>query len=187
MKKTNYSGFGGWIKYVRDYKSNKENLEIIENESIEANRQVKKLGKKLNNEVINKTLLEQEKDNLIALLHKRIDVLSNEFTKMKKRNNELRNTIAILYKQNEDLEIRAEKVELLRRKTAGQVGGLKATITKYEKKIYKLEQESERANQKIHWLKTNQKAPTKEEIIAYEKCMKEVEKRQKNGRSNNNI
>ena len=67
-----------------------------------------------------------------------------------------------------------------RRKAAGQVGGLKATITKLTKEL-------ERANQKINWLKTNQKAPTKEEIIAYETRMKEVEKRIKDGRSNNDI
>ena len=179
MKKSNYDGVSGWIRYLRDYKSNKQNIEIIENESVEADRKVRKLGKKLNNQVINNTLLEQEKDNLMELLNKRIDVLGNELTNTKKRNNELRNTIAILYRQNEDYEKQLEKTELLRRKVAGKVGGLKATITKHENKIAKLEKDLERANQKITWLKTNQKAPTKEEIIAYETRQREVEKRQK--------
>ena len=52
---------------------------------------------------------------------------------------------------------------------------------------FELKQDLERANQKIKWLKTNQKAPSKEEIIAYETRQREVEKRQKNGKSNNNI
>lgn len=173
MKKTNYDGVSGWIRYLRDWKSNKENLEIIECESLEAKRKVRKLGRKLNNEVLNNTLLEQEKETLNILLNKRIEVLTNELTKTKKRNNELRNTIAILYDQNVDYEKKLEKKEQQRRKSAGAIGGLKA-------KLNELTIELEKANHKIHWLKTNQKAPTKEEIIAYETQMKEVEKRFKN-------
>ena len=67
---------------------------------------------------------------------------------------------------------KVDEKELLRRKTAGQVDGLKAKISVLKKDLA-------RANQKINWLSNNQKAPTKEEILAYELQMKEVEKKLK--------
>ena len=175
LKKT-YREFVGWVRYVRDYKDNKDNDSIYDNNIVAKQKEIEKLKKS----VKDRDYVAQTKDELIALLEKRISVLGNELTNTKKRNNELRNTISILYKQNEDLEIKVEKVELLRRKKAGAIGG-------YTKEVNRLRQELERANQKIHWLKTNQKAPTKEEIIAYETRMREQEKRNKHGRSNNNI
>ena len=180
MSKNNYEGFSGWVKYVRDYKENIENDSIYEGTIKALQDEKERLTKKVNEEMLNKKFIEQEKDNLISRLNTRIDVLGNNLTKSNKRNDELRNTIAILYEQNEDLEAKLNETEKARRKTAGKVGGLKATITKLEK-------EMERKEQKIHWLKTNQKAPTKEEIIAYETRMREVEKRNKHGRTNNNI
>lgn len=160
------NGVGDWLNYVRNYKESKDNEDITDGTIVELNKKISKLKK----EIKNRTEIAETKDSLIQLLEKRIQALGNELSSTKKRNNELRNTIAILYKQNEDLEIEVNNRELLRRKAAGKVGGLKATITKYEKEL-------ERKENKIHWLKTNQKAPSKEEIIAYETRMKEVEKR----------
>ena len=180
MKKSNYDGVIGWLKYLIDYPYNKIDLELLDGERKESQKEKQKLNEKINNEVINRRLIEQEKDNLIEKLDKRTSVLGSELSNTKKRNNELRKTISILYRQNQELQNKVVEKELLRRKKAGAIGGLKATITKHENKIAKLEQELERANQKINWLKTNQKAPTKEEILAYEMRMKEVEKRIKN-------
>lgn len=171
--------FKTWVNYIRDYSYNKIDLELLDGERKENQKERQRLIKKINNEVINKKLIEQEKDDLIAKIIKRNDILGTELSNTKKRNNELRNTISMLYRQNQDLQSKVDEKELLRRKKAGAIGGLKATITKHENKIAKLEKELERANQKITWLKNNQKAPTKEEILAYEMRMKEVEKRQK--------
>ena len=171
-----YREFVSWVKYVREYKDNKDNDSIYDQNIVAKQKEIEKLKKS----VKDKEYVAKTKDELIALLEKRVGVLGGELTNTKKRNNELRNTISILYRQNEDLQIEVEKKELLRRKKAGQIGG-------YTKEINKLKQELEKANHKINWLKTNQKAPTKEEIIAYETRMKEVEKRLKDGRSDNNI
>ena len=172
MRKNNYDGVFGWLRYIIDYPYNKIDLELLEGEIKEKQEEKKRMNKRLNDEVINRKLIEQEKDNLIATLNKRIDVMGTDLSNTKKRNNELRNTIAILYKQNEDLEVKLNEKEKARRKNAGAIGGLKA-------KINELKQDLEKANHKVIWLKTNQKAPSKEEIIAYETRMKEVEKRQK--------
>ena len=167
LKKT-YREFVSWVKYVREFKDNKDNDLIYDQNIVAKQKEIDELK----NSIENREYIAKSKDELIALQEKRIGVLTSELSSTKKRNNELRNTISTLYRQNEDLLIEVEKKELLRRKKAGQIGG-------YTKEINKLRQELERANQKIHWLKINQKAPTKEEILAYEMRMKEVEKRQK--------
>ena len=98
--------------------------------------------------------------------------MGNKISNYAKRNDELRSIIEIQYKENEKLKQKLEQKELSRRRNAGAIGGLKA-------KINELTKDLERANQKITWLKNNQKAPTKEEIMAYENQMKEVERRLK--------
>lgn len=148
---SNYDGFRGWLNYIRDYKDNK-NL----------------LGENLKEKELQDRII----DNLLVLRNQRIDVLTQEITDLRKRNDELRRNQNTTMKENEKLQEKVKEKELARRKNAGAIGGLKA-------KINELTKDLERANQKITWLKTNQKAPTKEEIIAYETRMKEVEKRQK--------
>lgn len=161
--KSNYDGFRGWLNYIRDYKDNKDllgdNLDYLkENE--------------LQNKIDKLTTNSKEKDNLLALRNQRIDVLTQEITDFKKRNDELRRNLNTTMKENEKLQEKVEEKEKARRKNAGAIGGLKA-------KINELTKDLEKAEHKITWLKTNQKAPSKEEIIAYETRMKEVEKRQK--------
>ena len=167
IKMSNYDGFRGWLNYIRDYKDNKdlsgENLKEKElNEKIE----------KLKKELKDREYIATEKDNLIALKDKRIEAMGNKISNYAKRNDELRSVVETQYKENEKLQEKVKEKELARRKNAGAIGGLKAENNK-------LKQDLERANQKITWLKTNQKAPTKEEIIAYETRQREVEKRQK--------
>ena len=162
--KNNYSGFKGWIKYVKDYKSNIENshqyADYIDEKS--------KLQEKLNQTILEKNMYEAEIIELnTKLRNRKIDNIRNNAI-IHKLNEEIR-TLTI---RNQDLASKVIEKELLRRKTAGKVGGLKAKTSVLKKDLA-------RANQKINWLSNNQKAPTKEEILAYELQMKEVEKKLK--------
>jgi len=152
--KNDYKGIKGLIKYIRDYKDNIKNAHQY-NEYIDEKI---KLQEQLNQLIFEKNMLEAE---LCEIEHK----LKCERIDNKTRQN-------LIHSLNEEINKLTKKVEereLLRRKTAGQVGGLKAKVSVLKKDLA-------RANQKINWLSNNQKAPTKEEIIAYETCMKKVEK-----------
>lgn len=162
------NGVGDWLNYVRNYKESKNNEDIADGTIVELNKKIKKLQK----EAKNREYIAREKDSLLELKDKRIEAMGNKISNYAKRNDELRSVIETQYKENEKLQEKVKEKELARRKNAGAIGGLKAENNK-------LKQDLERANQKITWLKTNQKAPTKEEILAYEMRMKEVEKRQK--------
>lgn len=178
--KSNYDGFRGWLNYIRDYKDNKDNDLISEQRLIDEKKDREKTEKKLNKRIKELEKNTKEKDHLLALRNQRIDVLTTKYTEYAKRVEQLRRNLSTTMKEDEKLKEKLRITEKARRKNAGAIGGLKA-------KINELKQNLERANQKITWLKTNQKAPTKEEIIAYETRQREVEKRQKNGKSNNNI
>lgn len=164
------NGVGEWLNYVKNYKESKNNEDITDGTIVELNKKIKKLQK----EAKDREYIAKEKDSLLELKDKRIEAMGNKISNYAKRNDELRSIVETQYKENEKLQEQVKEKELARRKNAGAIGGLKA-------KINELKQDLERANQKITWLKTNQKAPTKEEILAYEMRMKEVEKRQKNG------
>lgn len=165
--KSNYNGFRGWLNYIKDYKDNKDLLEENLREK-ELNDKINKL----NDEIEKLSYIGKEKDNLIALKDRRIEAMGNKISSYAKRNDELRSVIETLSKENDVINEQLKIKELARRKTAGQVGGLKAKISVLKKDLA-------RANQKINWLSNNQKAPTKEEILAYELQMKEVEKKLK--------
>ena len=158
--KSNYEGFRGWIKYVRDYKDNKD----FTSENL--------VEKELRSRIKQLETNYAEQSKLLALRNKTIDVLNDEITSLRKRNHELRKTLEKQCQTASELEILLKEKELSRRKSAGAVGGLKAKISVLKKDLA-------RANHKILWLSNNQKAPTIEEIKAYETRMKEVEKKQK--------
>ena len=155
------NGVGEWLNYVRNYKEAKSNEEITDAEKVEQNKKIKKLQKELKD----REYIAKEKDNLIALKEKRIEAMGNKISGYAKRNDELRSVIETQYKENEKLQEKLKEKELARRKSAGAIGGLKAKINLLNTNIIHLCKELERANQRITWLKTNQKAPTKEEII----------------------
>ena len=159
--KSNYDGFRGWLNYIRDYNDNKD---LLGENTLE---------KELREEIEKLKANSKEKDNLLVLRNKRIDSCNEEIIDLKRRNDEIRRNMQEMGKESKKLQEKLQEKEKARRKNAGAIGGLKAENNK-------LKQDLERANQKITWLKTNQKAPTKEEIIAYETRQKEVEKRQKN-------
>lgn len=158
--KSNYNGIRGWLNYIRDYKDNKDIL----GENLKE--------KELNDKITQLENISKEKDNLLALRNQRIDVLNQEITDLKQRNDELRRNLGTTMKANNELQEKLRITENARRKNAGAIGGLKAENNKLKKDLAK-------ANQKINWLSNNQKAPTKEEILAYELQMKEVEKKLK--------
>ena len=166
--KSNYDGFRGWLNYIRDYNDNKD---LLGENTLE---------KELREEIEKLKANSKEKDNLLVLRNKRIDSCNEEIIDLKRCNDEIRRNMQEMGKESKKLQEKLQEKEKARRKNAGAIGGLKA-------KINELTKDLERANQKITWLKTNQKAPTKEEIIAYETRQREVEKRQKNGKPNNNI
>jgi len=165
--KSNYNGFRGWLNYIRDYNDNKD----FTNENLREKELNDKINE-LNDEIEKSSYIAREKDNLIALKDKRIEAMGNKISSYAKRNDELRSVVETLSKENDVINEQLKIKELARRKTAGQVGGLKAKISVLKKDLA-------RANQKINWLSNNQKAPTKEEILAYELQMKKVEKKLK--------
>lgn len=167
-----YKGFIGWINYIRDYQDNIEYLEIKEGEAIEKNKEIKRLKKRLNQEMVNKVLIEKEKDNLLKLREEKIEILSKKLSETKIQLKKEYEENEQLYNENLELGNKLIEKENQRRKYAGAIGGLKAKINTLEKQL-------EKANLKINWLSNNQKAPTKEEIQAYDTRMKEVEKRLK--------
>lgn len=173
--KSNYNGIRGFWKYIKDYKDNKDLL----GENLREKELNDKISE-LNDELEKLSYIRKEKDNLIALKEKRIEAMGNKISSYAKRTDELRSVVETLSKENDVINGQLKIKELARRKTAGQVGGLKAKIN-----ILKLD--LDRANHKINFLEHSKHAPSKEEIIAYETRMKEVEKRQKNGKSNNDI
>ena len=172
MKKTNYDGVIGWINYIRDYKNNKEYLEIKESESVENKRQVRKLNKKLNKEILDKTLIATEKDNLLALREQHIDNLGESLKKEKIENAKLQNTINILNAQLDDAE------EVIKEKNL-TIKQLNMRYAQSQRKMKTLEKDIQRKDHKIKFLLASREAPSKEKVMAYEKRMREVEKRQK--------
>ena len=169
-----YRGFRGWIQYIRNYKDNVDNDLIGQQRLVDANRIIEKQKAKLKKQED----LSREKDKLMALREQRIEQLSTRLTQAKQDNATKQNIINILNEQLDDMTAKYNDTEHRRRLNAIEIGHR-------QRKINKLEKELEKKELKINWLKKNQKAPTKEEILAYEMRMKEVEKRL-NGKSNNN-
>ena len=177
-----WNNYKSRVHYIFNYKNNKEYDEIKEAECKEKDEEIERLKETIKN----RKYIAIEKDNFIALLEKRILVLSSELSNSKKRTNELRNLVGTLSKQNDKLKEEVEKKELLRRQKAGCVGGLKATITKLEKGYSRLERDNselkeklEKAEHIIKFYRSNAKKPTLEEIKTYELSRRAVEKMNK--------
>ena len=166
--KTNYDGIRGWLNYVRDYKDNKDEGLISQQRLIDANNIIKGLNDKIEKITYNY----KEQGDLLKLRNKRIEVMEERYTSLIKRTDEIRKNLEDTYKEVKDLKKKLNEKELARRKNAGAIGGL-------NKKINEFKMELEKANHKINFLENSKRAPSKEEIIAYETRMKEVEKRQK--------
>jgi len=157
-------------QYEKTIKSKKENITEDVN-TIET----------LRNEIdrLNKELSTEKKDNKV-----KYDTLKIEY--------EIKNNLLIKEQQKTiDLTKQLEDKEHQRRQNASAIGGKQKKITNLEKKIKSLEerhnQELDMKDRTIEFYKNKVKAPTLEEIKAYENGDKEVLKRMKNGKSDNDI
>lgn len=162
-------GVNDWWNYVRSYKENKLNEEITDHRIVELYKKINKLEE----EKKQYEYIAKEKDNLIQLRDKKVQSLSDKYSSIIKRNNELREIIEINLQKNDELNVKLQETEEARRKSAGSIGGLKAQINKLTKKL-------DEANYTINFYKTHRKSPSLEELKAYEYSRKEVEKRIKN-------
>ena len=164
-----YLEFRDWLNYVRSYKENMQNDLIMDHRLIEYKEQVDKLTK----EKKEQEYIAKEQSNLVLLRDKRVQSLSDKYSSIVKRNNELRNTVQTLSNKISELNALILEKEEARRKNAGAIGGLKAQVNNLTKKL-------DQANYTINFYKSHQKSPTLEELKAYEYSRKEVERRQKN-------
>ena len=162
--KSTWVNFKDWLDYVKDCKKNMEKVTTYEDTIKGLNETIDTLKRNLETEI----MISKEKDESIKLLDNRIQIANQRYSYLKKEEKENSKKIQTL----EKLVI---KKEHQRRINASAMGGLK-------KQINSLEDSLERANLKINWLQNNQKAPSKEEILAYDFQFKEVERRQKNGK-----
>ena len=172
MKKSNYDGAFGWLRYIIDYPYNKIDIELFEGEQKEDKQRIKRLKNQINNEVINRKIIEQEKDGLLKLRDDKIQILSSKLSEAKIDNATKQNVINILNEQLDDAEETIEKKILI-------IKQLNMRYAQAQRKIQKLEKEAQKNEHRINFLKSCKDAPSKEKVLAYEKCMKEVEKRQK--------
>ena len=136
-----------------------------------------------------------EKKNKIQEDEEEISKLKTENEEIKQRlSDTIRDTNSTIDSLNIQLETKSnlliketKKNQKLEKAILKRDSELEKTIEKYENVISEKDQELEKANKKIHWLSTNQKAPSKEEIIAYDYQQKEVEKRSKKGHHERNM
>ena len=164
-----YLRFREWLKYVKNYKENKENDSIYDHIIIEKNKEISALKEELKKS----DFLNEERAELMKLQENRIQNLNKKIKELNIRQKDLIETIAEDSIIKEDLEKKLTEKEQTRRKIAGSLGGYKA-------KISQLQKELEKANYTINFYKTHQKSPNIEELKAYEYSRKEVEKRIKN-------
>lgn len=183
--KTNYDGFRGWLNYIRDYKDNIDNDLISEQRLIDANKEITKLQKKIEE----LECLIKEYEHLIQLREIRIEEGNKKISTLMRENKILQENYLIIMRDNEKLEEKIDTIEKRRRANAAAIGQKQRKINKLEKAMAELIENHKYAlaklEHKINFLENSKHAPTKEEVIAYETSMKEVEKRL-NGKSNNN-
>ena len=177
--KSNYDGFRGWLNYIRDYKSNKDNDLINDNQIIRKNKEIEKLKK----EIESYKYYENERINLIQLREKRIKELNQKYGELKK---ELKDAYEKLYEEqmsNAKLQEVIKEKEHQRRQNASVIGAKQGKINRLEKKMDDLKKQHEleilSKNATIEYLKKHRRAPSEEEIKAYDFQFKEVEKRMK--------
>lgn len=147
--------------YLNKRKQYQEDIKYLENNIQSRNEKINQLEEKINRKQNN---FEYEKIR-VSQLNDYIDELKRDINEKFK---ELKQQEIIIETKN-NLMINLEKK---RRESAGKVGGL-------QKEINKLKEELNIANKKIEFLKTHRKAPSMEELKAYECSYREVLKRQK--------
>lgn len=142
-------------------------------------KKVKQLEKQLEIQIEKANYIISELDHNMLL---QVQELMNRASDIQLKDNLINDQKSIM----DHLNSKLERTELLRRKAAGACGGYKTHISKLnkeitdkEKTINDLGNELIKANNKIDWLQKSRRAPSVEEIKAYDYSFKEVEKRQK--------
>ena len=166
--KRTWVDFKDWLDYVKNQKKHIETVELAENTIDCLKKTIKTLEAKLEKE----QEIGRSKDELTKKLDDRIQNLNQKYGMLKQETNALEKEKKQLQDAYNLAMEKIEEKEYQRRANATKIGAK-------QRKINNLEKELEKANMKINWLQKNQKAPSKEEIMAYETRMKEVEKRLK--------
>lgn len=78
--KNNYSGFGGLLRYIRDWKDNRDNDLISQQRLIDAER----VNSILKAQIKQDEELLKEKDNALMLAENRIQILNKKYSELKK-------------------------------------------------------------------------------------------------------
>ena len=182
-----FNDIWAWLDYIKNREKNEKKEEINEDTIRELRNTVQKLKNERKAELKQREYISKEKDNLIALRNKRVDVLSGQLADSNKRNDELR---SILEKTSKELDTTKEelaKEKKSRKKCAGAVGGLTARVNALTKELDNTNnclkqacEELSKAKYTINFYKKHQKSPSIEELKAYDYSRKEVEKRMKN-------
>ena len=157
--------------YVRDYSENrkKDNTEEKkhDNRLIEYQNKITALEK----EIAEKDFKSKEKDNLVFLRDQRIQSISNKFSDVMKRNNELRKLFQDKCKEAEELKMKLENKEKQRIASAGTINSKQKKIENLEKKINELKelhkQELEKKDITIEFYKSKLPEPTLKELKDY--------------------
>lgn len=174
--KNNYKGFRGWLNYIRDYKDNIDNDLVSAQMLVDANKEIENLIYKIDG----LKYIQKEQNDLVAKLNARIQRLNGKCGGLKRENNGL---LEVATKLNNDYIEAVDVIEekkLMIKQLNMKYAQAQRKMKKLTKEIESLNQELAKKDHKINFLKSSKHAPTKEEIIAYETQMKEVEKRQKN-------
>lgn len=182
-----FNDIRAWLDYIKNREKNEKKEEINEDTIRELRNTVQKLKNERKEELKQREYISKEKDNLIALRNKRVDVLSGQLADSNKRNDELRSILEKTSKELNTTKIKLKEKEKSRRKSAGAVGGLTTRVNALTKELDNTNnclkqacEELSKAKYTINFYKKHQKSPSIEELKAYDYSRKEVEKRMKN-------
>ena len=168
---TKKSRVRAWLKYIKNYKNNKwilEDYDLVK-KSFE-NRK-----KRIEKDVIDlKTKNLNEIEKLQEIINSKTNTIFRDIDTLNDRNKQIQEL-------NKNLSDKILKIDELMDK-----------VQKLEDKKEKLTEENKKLKLTNEFLKNNRRAPTREEIIAFEKNQKEVLKRQRLShewiiKKNNNI
>lgn len=155
----NKIGFARWILCYKEYsKELSDYREDYEKINLEFQNRKKELEKEF--ETL-KNISQNETIKLNGIIAEKTNIIIRNTDSLNARNKEIQE----LHKELSDSIIKIEELQEKIQKLQGQKGGL-------TKEINKLKKTNE-------FLKNNRRAPSREEIVAYEKSQKEVLKRNK--------
>lgn len=197
MKKLNVAigDFGrkmySFYAYVRNYKNHQVEEEIRDLEIAELNERIKYYKKQINdltNDKIGYDDILKIKDSKITDLKEKLSNTIREFnSKFDDLSIQLETKDTLLVKESKkviDLEKKLKEKESKRIASVGTINSKQKKIDNLEKEIIKLKElhktELAKKNETIAFLKTHRRAPSEEEIKAYDYQFKEVEKRIRN-------